>query len=70
MANTPKKQTLWDTIKSVAAAFFGVQSSANRKRDFTQGKPLHFILVGLLMTVVFVVVVAFGVQVLLRNAGL
>lgn len=70
MANEPQKQTLWDTIKSVAAAFFGVQSRANRERDFTHGNPVHFIVVGLLMTVLFVVLVVFGVQFLLRDTGL
>ncbi|ORE86392.1 hypothetical protein ATO7_13883 [Oceanococcus atlanticus] len=36
--------------RSVAAAFFGVQSSRQRKRDFTHGNPLHYLIVGLLMT--------------------
>ena len=36
------------------AAFFGVQSSANRERDFTRGKASHFILLGLLATVVLI----------------
>lgn len=37
-------------IQSVAWAFFGVQSHRNRVRDFNSGKPLHFIVVGLLLT--------------------
>lgn len=37
-------------MQSVAWAFFGVQSHRNRVRDFNSGKPLHFIVVGLLLT--------------------
>lgn len=62
--------TLWDTIKSVNAAFIGVQSSKNRERDFTKGKASHFIIVGVVMTVVFVFVVMFFVKLALKNAGM
>ena len=48
------EQTLWDTIKSVAASFFGVQSSKNRQRDFTRGKAAHFIVVGIVATILFI----------------
>lgn len=40
-------------VGSILASFFGVQNSANRKRDFTRGKAKHFIAVGILMTVVW-----------------
>ena len=62
--------TLWQTVASVAASFFGVQSARNRERDFTRGKPLHFIVVGLLMTVAFVFVIWIAVRLALRSAGL
>lgn len=42
------------TIKSVAAAFFGVQSEANRKQDFTQGKFSHFVIAGIIGVVLFI----------------
>ena len=42
------------TMKSVAAAFFGVQSDANRKRDFTQGKFVHFAIAGAIAVVLFI----------------
>lgn len=45
----PRLSTL-QVMQSVAWAFFGVQSHRNRVRDFTVGKPLHFIVVGLLLT--------------------
>lgn len=61
--------TLWQTIASVAASFFGVQNRRNRQRDFSRGKPLHFILVGLLMTLAFVLVIWAAVRLALRSAG-
>ncbi len=47
--------TLWEVICSVLAAAFGVQSRENKERDFSRGKPLHFIIAGLLFTVLFLV---------------
>ncbi len=47
--------TLWQSWMSVLAAFFGVQSSENRERDFTRGKASHFILLGVVATVLLVV---------------
>lgn len=64
------KQSLWDTIASVGASFFGVQSSKNRERDFKHGKAAHFIVVGLVATAVFIVAVVLVVRLVLRNAGL
>lgn len=42
------------TMKSVVAAFFGVQSDDNRKRDFSQGKFLHFAIAGIITVIFFV----------------
>jgi hypothetical protein len=46
--------TLRQVVASVLAAGFGVQSERNRQRDFTHGKPGQYILVGLVLTLVFV----------------
>lgn len=51
-----KDSSLMNTIKSVAAAFFGVQSNKNRERDFSQGKLSHFIIVGVLGVFIFIAV--------------
>jgi len=48
------QSNLKDTFKSVAAAFFGVQSESTRKRDFSQGKLSQFILVGIICVLVFI----------------
>jgi len=42
---------------SVIAAAFGVQSDANRRRDFSHGSPLAYIIGGLIFTVLFVLTV-------------
>ena len=62
--------TFWQTAASVLAAFFGVQSSANRKRDFSRGKPMHYIVLGLIATVLFVLVLMLIVKVALSAAGM
>ena len=34
-----RKPSLWQVLVSVLGALFGVQSTAVRERDFTQGRP-------------------------------
>ncbi|HCH68934.1 MAG TPA: hypothetical protein DE042_00270, partial [Colwellia sp.] len=51
-----KNSSLINTVKSVAAAFFGVQSNKNRERDFSQGKLSHFIIVGIIGVFIFIAV--------------
>jgi hypothetical protein len=70
LADEPKTPTLWQTIASVGASFFGVQSSKNRERDFKHGKAAHFIAVGLVATAVFVAAVILAVRLALRQAGM
>ena len=38
-----KPLTLWEMLQSVLAAAIGVQSGKKRSRDFSRGKPSHFI---------------------------
>ena len=40
-------------ILSVLQAFFGVQSSENRDRDFEQGNPVVFFVIAIVITIVF-----------------
>ena len=56
-------------LGSLFAGAFGVQSEANRERDFEHGKFSHFIIGGIIFAVLFVVVVAFIVQLVLKSAG-
>ena len=64
-----KPLTLWEMLQSVLSAALGVQSGKNRNRDFTRGKPSHFILLGLLFTAVFVLVIFGVVKLVLHFAG-
>lgn len=48
--------TLVQLIGSALAAGIGVQSSRNRKRDFTKGTAGQFIVIGVLFTILFVAV--------------
>ena len=57
-SNEQPKHGLWAVVKSALAAFVGVQSSENRKRDFEHGNPLAFIIAGVIGTIVFITVVA------------
>jgi hypothetical protein len=59
----------FDVMKSVLAAFLGIQSSANHERDFAHGKPLHYVLIGLLFTGLFILIVWGVVRLVLRLAG-
>ena len=46
---------LFRHIISVLQAFFGVQSSENRDRDFEQGNPIVFFSLAIMLTIAFVV---------------
>ncbi|PPE73260.1 hypothetical protein C3942_13370 [Solimonas fluminis] len=61
--------TLMQTFASVAASFFGVQSSRNRERDFTRGNPWHFILLGFVMTGIVALIFYGAVRLALRLAA-
>ena len=56
-----KPLTLLQLIGSALAAAFGVQTSRNRERDFSRGKPSQFIIIGVVFTALFVLAVA-GVE--------
>ena len=61
---------IWHIIISVVGAAFGVQSSKTRERDFTQGKPMNFIIGGIIFTIVFISTVFFVVSSVLSKAGM
>lgn len=58
MTDSEQKPGLFAVVMSVLAAMFGVQTEANRKRDFSQGRPLAYIIVFILILVLFVLSVA------------
>ncbi len=60
--------SFWQVLLSVLAAAFGVQSGKNRQRDFSRGKPLHFVAIGLLATALFVLLLYGTVQLVIYFA--
>ena len=61
--------SFWELVKSTSSAFLGVQSNANRQRDFSRGKPSHFILMGLIFGLLFVLTIVGVVQLVLHLTG-
>lgn len=59
------KPTVIEVIKSVFAAFIGVQSDANRQKDFTEGSLKTYIVVGILFTIAFIATLVFVVSAIL-----
>jgi hypothetical protein len=53
----PQHLSFYALLSSVLAAFLGVQSNANRERDFSKGKISHFIIIGLIAGVAFILII-------------
>ena len=64
-----RRLSFWQLFRSTLSAFIGVQSNANRERDFKHGKVSHFIWMGLLFGLVFVLTLVGVVQLVLHFAG-
>lgn len=62
--------TLVGVFRSVLASMFGVQSSSKRHEDFAHGKPSQYIIVGLIMTAVFILTIWGVVSIVMRMSGL
>jgi len=56
------KPTVTEVFKSVLAAFIGVQSEENRKKDFEHGSLSTYVIAGLIFTTLFVVAIIFLVS--------
>lgn len=61
--------SLLSVFGSVLASMFGVQSSSKHAQDFVHGKPIHYILVGLIVTLVFILTVWGVVRLVMSLAG-
>ena len=57
--------TLLDMFGSAISAMIGVQSKEKRDRDFARGKASHFIIVGVVLTALFVLAMAAVVSLVL-----
>ena len=58
-----------DVLGSVLASMFGVQSNRNREKDFTHGKPSQYIIIGLIVTVVFMLTIWVVVSLVMKLSG-
>jgi len=64
-----KAPSLLSVLGSVLASAFGVQSNRKREEDFTHGKPSQYIIIGLAMTVLFVLLIWGVVSLVMHLAG-
>jgi hypothetical protein len=55
-------QSFLQVLKSVLAAFIGVQSDKNRQADFEQGSIKAYVIAGVVFTVLFVCLIIFVVS--------
>ena len=61
--------TFWQLLTSTMSAFIGVQSNANRERDFKHGKLSHFLAIGLLFGLTFVLSIVTVVKIIMATVG-
>ena len=66
---SPGRITLMSFIVSLFAGWFGVQSKANRERDFEHGKFSHFIIGGVIFAIVFVLFIVGIVNIVLSTTS-
>ena len=64
-----RSPSLLSVLGSVLASMFGVQSSRKREEDFTHGKPSQYVIIGLLVTILFVLTVWGVVSLVMKLAG-
>ena len=67
--NVTRRPSLLSVLGSVMASMFGVQSSRKLEEDFTHGKPSQYVIIGLLVTVMFMLTVWGVVSLVMKMAG-
>jgi len=60
-----KKINTLKVILSVLSSFIGIQSKKNHERDFSARSPLYFIIIGILMTLFFIISLYYFVNILI-----
>jgi len=61
--------SFWTVLVSTLAAAIGVQSKANKERDFASGRVAPFIVAGIVFTVLFILTLVTVVRLVLGGAG-
>ncbi len=64
-----KAPSFIDVLGSGLASMFGVQSNRQREKDFTHGKPSQYVIIGLIVTVVFMLTIWSVVSLVMKLAG-
>lgn len=65
----PRKPSIFSMVFSVLAAFLGVQTDNNRQRDFEHGSPAAYIIIGVVLTVIFVLGLVGLVKLVMANVA-
>lgn len=65
----PAKQSFRELLLSLLAGAIGVQSSANREKDFQKGRAVTYIIAGSIGTLLFITGLVSLVQFILKNAS-
>ena len=60
--------SFWQLVGTTLAAAIGVQSKANKERDFSRGRPMQFIIAGIVFTALFVLAVIGVVNLVLAES--
>ena len=69
MSEKENKLTILQVFGSVISSFVGVRSNEKRERDFSRGRARDFVIVGILLTVLFVLAIWGLVQLVMSLAG-
>lgn len=67
--NTGQGTGVFSMIKSIVGGMFGVQSEAQREKDFQQGSATQFIIGGIIFTLIFIFTILYFVNSALESAG-
>jgi len=60
------KLSLKNIIFSILSSFIGIQSNKNRERDFKSNSAIYFIIVGIIITVIFIITLYIIVKLVLH----
>ncbi|HAS16260.1 MULTISPECIES: DUF2970 domain-containing protein [Idiomarina] len=67
--NKAPKLGIVSMVVSVLAAFLGVQTEKNRQRDFQHGSPKAYIIIGVILTILFVLGLVGLVNIVMANVA-
>ena len=63
----PRKMNLLQTVSAVLWSFFGVRKGADHDRDMARLNPVHVVITGVVLGILFVVSIVFVVKLVIGN---